>query len=209
MQGDEAAEHQAAHDAAAHMAAQLHHLGWQEGAGAAVWARAVTDEMERHEAARHDFGQRQDREAWERMHSTALMLVVAIDQVLSFERRIRKLTGDAELAEARKNFDAAGPRAEALRDLIAHLDEYATGTGRRQTGQAQPPITDPYVTTFMYWSDGGGTIVDLGDEQLNLRVAAAAAKRLAEVVERARERGLQRAEQQANAALRLRWGIDR
>ncbi|MGH2947586.1 MAG: hypothetical protein ACRDPC_15280 [Solirubrobacteraceae bacterium] len=146
MQDGEAAKHQAVHDAAVHKAGQLHNVGWEQGARAAIWARAVSDELERHETARRDFGQRQDREAWERIHSTALMLVVAIDQVLSFERRVRKLTGDAELARARKDFDAVGPRAKALRDLVAHLDEYATGTGRRQTGEAQPPITDPYLS---------------------------------------------------------------
>ena len=206
IQGD---ERDTAHQAAIHKAAQLHHLGWEEGAGAAIWARAVSDEMKRHEAARRDFGERKDRESWERIHSTALILVVAIDQVLKFEQRVRKLTGDAELAEARKDFDAVGPHAKALRDVVAHLDEYATGTGRRQTGAAQPAITDPYVSAFLYWSDGGGTVVNLGDEQLNLRVAAAAAVRLAEVAERARAKGLQRAEREANEAFRLRWGIDR
>jgi hypothetical protein len=204
MKGDERAKHEAAQRAAEHKAAQLHNVGWEQGAGAAIWARAVSDEMERHETARRDFGERQDRDAWDRMHSTTLMLVVAIDQVLSFERRVRKLTSDAELARARQVFDAAGPRAEALRDLVAHLDEYATGTGRRQTGQAHPPITDPYLSTFVSWSNGGGTIVNLGDEHLNLRSAAAAAVRLAEIVERVRAKQLHRAEQDANAAFRLR-----
>jgi hypothetical protein len=47
-----------------------------------------------------------NREAWERLHSTAIVLVVAIDQVLTFENRVRKLTGDGELAQARAEFDA-------------------------------------------------------------------------------------------------------
>src|SRR5512133_731585 len=89
-----------------HKAAQFHRLGWQLGAGAAIWARAVADEISRHEAARESFGADPNREAWDRLHSTALLLVVAIDQVLSFERRVRRLTGDAELQQARARFDA-------------------------------------------------------------------------------------------------------
>lgn len=208
MQHDEEAKHEAAHHAATHKAAQLHNLGWEQAAGAAIWARAVSDELARHEAARIAFGDRQDREAWERLHSTALMLVVAVDQVVTFERRVRAITGDAELARARKDFDAVAPHAETLRDLIAHLDEYATGIGRRQTGAVQPLIKDPYLSTFLSWSDGGGTMVNVGDEYLNLRSAAAAAVKLAEIVERVRSKWLERTEREANEAFRRRWGIE-
>ena len=112
--------------AAEHKAA-LHNLGWETGAGATVWARAIDDLRERHEAVRDNFGDRFEREAWERFNGTELLLVVVIDQVLTFERRVRELTGDAELARARARFDRVAPDAEAIRDLVAHLDECAIG----------------------------------------------------------------------------------
>lgn len=201
-------EREEAQRAAEHKAAQLHRLGWQVGAGAAIWARAVADELARHEGARESFGLTRNREAWDRLHSTALLLVVAIDQVLSFERRVRRLTGDAELQRARAHFDSVGPDAEAVRDLVVHLDDYATGSGRRQVGHAGPPIADPYVETFIHWSNGGGTVLDLAGDRINLRAAASAAIDLAELVERVREKYLALAEQKANAALRRRYGMD-
>jgi hypothetical protein len=127
--------------------------------------------------------------------------------VLAFECRVRRLTGDAELAQARARFDAVGPRAEALRDLVAHLDEYAVGKGRRQTGEAEPPITDPYVKTFISWTNSGGTVLDLAGEWLNLRTVANAAVKLAEVVERVRRKHLERAERETDAALRRMYGL--
>jgi hypothetical protein len=55
-------------------------------------------------------------------------LVVAIDQVLAFESRVRRLTDDAELAKARARFDAVGPDAKELRNLVAHLDACPNGS---------------------------------------------------------------------------------
>jgi hypothetical protein len=199
--------------AAEHKAAALHNLGWETGAGATIWARAITDLLEQHEGVRDGTGQRIALEEWERLHSTALLLVVAIDQVLTFARRVCKLTGDAELAKARDRFDAVGPRAEAIRDLVVHLDEYAIGAGRRQTEKAEPPISDPYLRTQVYWGvadDGArqGTMLNLGDENLDLRTAGKAAVALAEVVERVRRRHLERVSAEANEAFRRRWGVD-
>jgi hypothetical protein len=203
MDEDEAAQREAEHKAAA-----LHNLGWETGAGATVWARAVQDQLPLHEAARERYAANTaDLEAWERLHGSALMLVMAIDQVLAFERRVRRLTGDAELAQARAWFDAVVPDAEAVRDLINHLDEYAVGQGWRQKGNRTPAISKPYLSTFIYWADGGGTILNLGDEQVNLRAAAEAAVELAEVVERVRARHLERIEREANAGLRRRFRL--
>jgi hypothetical protein len=82
-------EDDAALEAAEHKVAALDCLGWQRGVGAAIWARTITDELGRHDEARQRFADDQaDREAWERVHGCALMLVVAIDQVLLFERRL-------------------------------------------------------------------------------------------------------------------------
>jgi hypothetical protein len=195
---------------AEHKAASLHSLGWEEGAGATIWARAVSDELASHEKARERFDGR-NLEAWERLHSTALMLVVAINQVLTFEERVRRITGDAELARARDRFNRVGPNAEAIRDIATHLDEYAVGEGERQIGRARkplPPVTETYVTPFIYWTDSGSTIIKLADEDLNLRAAADAVLTLADTVERVRVKYLKRAGEEADAALRRRWGLD-
>jgi hypothetical protein len=139
------------------------------------------------------------------------MLVVAINQVLTFEERVRRITGDSELAQARDRFNRVGSNAEAIRDIATHLDAYAVGEGDRQIGRGRkllPPVTETYVTPFIYWTDGGSTIVKLADEDLNLRAAADAVVTLAETVERVRVKYLKRAEEEANAALRLRWDLD-
>lgn len=114
--------------AAEHKAASLHNLSPEVGAGATVWARAISDLLDLHESARTLFSEKKARlDTWERLHASALMLVVAIDQVLAFEHRVRKLTGDADLARAREAFDKRCPDASCLRDLVAHLDAYAVG----------------------------------------------------------------------------------
>jgi hypothetical protein len=202
-------ENEAVRRTAEHKAAALHRVGWEEGAGATIWARAVQDNLELHESARKRFATNKvDLENWERLHATALMLVVAIDQVLAFEQRVRGLTGDAELARARERFDAVGPDAEALRDLVAHLDSYAVGEGQRQTGERMPPISEKYLSLLIWWGGGGGTIVNLGGERQNLRAAANAAIELAQVVERVRAKYLERAGQEANAAFRRQYGLE-
>jgi hypothetical protein len=204
MDEDEAARH-----AAEHKAAGLHRIGWEEGAGATIWARAIQDNLELHESARERFAANTaDLESWERLHATALMLVVAIDQVLVFERQVSRLTGDAELAEARAQFDAVRPHAKALRHLVAHLDAYAVGEGWRQTGKQLPPISEKYLTPLIWWGDGEGTMLNLGEERMNLRTAAAAAVKLAQVVERARAEGLKRVEREASAAFRRQYGLE-
>jgi hypothetical protein len=194
--------------AAEHKAAALHRVGWEEGAGATIWARAVQDNLELHESARKRFAANDaDLESWERLHATALTLVVAIDQVLAFERRVSRLTSDAELAQARARFDAVASDTEALRDLVAHLDEYAVGEGWRQKGKRLPAISNKYLSTLIWWSEGEGTMLNLGEEQLNLRTAAGAALELAQVVERVRAEHLKRAGQEANAAFRRQYGL--
>jgi hypothetical protein len=203
MDEDEAVQHEAEHTAAA-----LHHVGWETGSGATVWAQAVRDALALHESARELFAANDaDREAWERLHGSALMVAVAVDQVLALAERVRRLTGgDPELAEARARFDHVCPDAKGLRDIAAHLDAYAAGEGWRQTG-GQPPLSDQYVDTFLYWTDGGSTMLHLGDQFLNLRGAAHAATEFATVVERIRARHLARIEKEANAALRRRYGL--
>jgi hypothetical protein len=60
---------------------------------------------------------------------------------------------------------------------------------------------------LIWWGDGEGTMLNLGTEQLNLRTAAAGAIELAQVVERVRAKHLERAGQEANAALRRQYGL--
>src|SRR5690242_9684029 len=105
-------------------AAALHNLGGQVGAGAGIWARTARDELTRHQQANDRWPEHPDRETWERLHGSALAIVVAIHQVLSFERQVTTLTGDPELAEARRRFDDVVPDAAAVRDLVAHMDAY-------------------------------------------------------------------------------------
>ena len=192
---------------AEHRAAALHNLGWEVGAGASVWARAASDELDRHTEARARFASGADRADWERLHGSALMVIVAVDQVLAFEHRVRKLTGDAELQKARRAFDAQVPHAEAMRDLVAHLDEYAVGLGQRQSGKRQPTIAEQYVSVLLYWTESGDTYVNFGNERMNLRAAVEAAAALAEVVERVRLLYRDRAGQDANEAFRRRFAL--
>jgi hypothetical protein len=189
-------------------AAALHYLGWEVGVGAAIWARAAQDLLALHESARARYAANTaNREVWERFHGTAYMLVVAVDQILGFERRVRRLTGDAELAKARARFDLVCPDAEDLRDMVAHLDEYAVGSGWRQrpTAEGMPaPLSEKNVSPLPFWTDEGSTYLDLGDKRLNLGDAAAAATELAHVVEEVRAKHRARAGQEANDA-RRRW----
>jgi hypothetical protein len=205
MDSDEAAQREAEHKAAA-----LYNLGTFAGTGAAVWARTVQDELARHESARERWGTGVVPKTWEQLHGSALVIVVAIHQILGFERRVRRLTGDAELAQARARFDAMVPDAKALRDLVAHLDSYAVGEGRRRRGQATPPIKEQYLAPFIYWTEAE-MVFRLGNEQVSLRAAAEAATELAEVVERVRAEHQERAGQEANALrrkmMRRRFGL--
>lgn len=136
-----------------HKAASLHNVGWETGSGATIWARTLRDVHEAHEGARERWtvGHR-NLETWEQLHATAMTIIIAIDQVLSYELRVRRLTGDAELARARDRVDRFCRDAEDLRDLIAHLDDYAVGAGWRQTGQSnQLRLDDKYLSLFLYW----------------------------------------------------------
>lgn len=194
-------------------AADLHHVGPEVGVGATIWARAVQDLLALHESARERFtANTVDLEVWERFHGTAFMLVVAVAQVLAFEQRVRRLTGDAELAKARARFDAVCPDAKDLRHLVAHLDDYAVGSGRRQlpTDEGVPPsLSERNVYPVPFWmgdaGDFGSTYLDLGDKRLNLGDAARAATELARVVERVRAKHLARVEQEANDAMSRRF----
>jgi hypothetical protein len=94
---------------------------------------------------------------WERLHASALILVVAIDQILAFERRVSDITGDTELAAARTEFDGVAPHADALRDIVAHLDSYAVGEGFRQKGRRGPPVSGTYMGPLIWWTEDGST----------------------------------------------------
>lgn len=189
--------------------AALHSLGLLRGTGAAVWAQTAEDELVRHESARERWGTGQGEETWKVLHGSALAIAMAVDQVLKFERRVWLLTADPELRQARERFDFRVPDAEALRDLVAHQEAYAVGKGHRQTGQRTPPIRDRHLATFIYWTDGPEkeTVFELGGQSLSLRSAVRAAVDLAAVVERVRAEHERRAGEEADAALRRRYGL--
>ena len=205
MDEDERQKLRAAHDALCEKAAALHTLGPDNGTGATIWARAVRDELAHHEEECERWkAETRSVEGWERLNATALLIVFAIDQVLGYERRVLRLTGDAELIRARERFDAVCPDADDLRDLIVHLNDYSLGKGFRQNeeGDKPPEIRDKYLSTLIYYGDTGGTMLNLSHHTMDLRAGAEAAIELAEVVERVRTKYLDRVEDEANAALR-------
>ena len=166
-------------------------LSPENGAGVTIWRRVIVDELARHVEARDEFiAHKGDHVTWERFNGSALVIVVAVDQVLRFETRVRKLTGDAELARARKAFTAdVGVAAQAIRDVAIHLDDYAIGRGNRQTGRHRPgerPITDRTIQAVLYWTDLGESYLMLGGDQVSVDRTAQAAVELADIVERVR-----------------------
>jgi hypothetical protein len=200
-------ENEAARRAAEEKAAALHYLGFEVGAGATVSARAVEDNLALHEEARQRIPTpRNEREhpleTWERLYASAFVIVIAMDQILSYADRVLALTSDVELKEARDEFDNTARDTETLRDLVAHLEAYAVGEGWRQTGKSKklPPITERNLATLMWWPNGGGTTLRVGEEGVDLRSAAVQAVELAKTVEKVRVRHLELAGREAKAA---------
>jgi hypothetical protein len=174
---------------AAELAESLAALSLQEGAGALIWGRVIKDALASHTEARKQFlGKTAKQSTFERIYGTAYVIVTATDQVLRTEKRIRKLTGDAELAKARQKFhDRAGHSVEAVRDLAMHLDEYSVGKGHRQTGKANAatPVRRR-VQTSLIWTDNNESYFSIGEDQVSVERTAHAAVELAQAVERVR-----------------------
>ena len=169
------------------LAEKLGALSLEEGAGPVVWRQVLEDALAQHVRARDDIRQPLNHVAYARYHGTAFVIVVAVDQVLRFERRVRQLTGDAELQKARQKFEnEVGDSAKAIRDLAMHLDDYAIGEGNRQTGKQGPRVTERYVRNTVYWTDRNESYISLGGDQLSVERSAHAAIQLAEAVERVR-----------------------
>jgi hypothetical protein len=103
--------------------------------------------------------------------------------------------------------------------VVVHLDDYAVNEGLRQTGKAGPALTEQYPYLVVYWvnvrtdvgneqlTGDGGLYVEIAGEQVSLRTAAREALKLAGEVEHVRREYLERAEREANAALRKRHGL--
>lgn len=171
------------------LAEKLAALGLEHGAGTTVWRRVVLDELAHHVAAREQYrAGKGTNDIFAQYHGTALVIVVAVDQILRFEHRVRQLTGDAALQKARKVFDdEVGGSANYIRDVAMHLDDYAIGMGNRQTGKQGPAVKERYVRNAVYWTDLNESYISLGGHQLSVDRTANAAVKLAEVVERVRE----------------------
>jgi hypothetical protein len=172
------------------LAEKLAALSLEHGAGATVWRRVIQDELAHHvEAREHFMAGKGTNETYAQYHGTALVIVVAVDQVLRFEHRVRKLTGDAELQKARRAFDdKVEASANDIRDVAMHLDDYAIGQGNRQTGKQGPPVRERYVRNTVYWTDLNESYLSLGGDQLSVDRTARAAVELAGVVERVRDK---------------------
>lgn len=193
--------------------ANLHALGREAGAGAPIWSRVIADELRRHDDARAQYLTNEARmEDWDRFCGSGLVIAIAIGQVLGLERRVRSLTGDPRLAQARANFDAAVPNAEPLRDLVAHLADYAVGSGLRQTTGANArhgaPIAERNVKPLIYWTNTGDSYLVVAGQQLILHRAATAAIALADAIEKARARKVNRAVKRLNDASRRANELD-
>lgn len=179
---------------ASNIAAKLDALSLENGAGATVWSQVIEDALAQHVQAREQIARPPNHVAYARYHGSALVIVVAVDQVLRFERRVRQLTGDAELQKARQRFDTeVGIVASDVRDIAMHLDDYALGQGNRQTGKQGPAIRDRHVRNTVYWTDLNESYISLGSDQLSIERTARAAVELAEVVERVRAKGQRKA----------------
>jgi hypothetical protein len=189
-------------------AEKLGALSLENGAGAPVWSQVIQDSLDQHVEARKMIAVPPNHVAFARFHGTALVIVVAVDQVLRFERRVRQLTGDAELQKARQKFDdEVGTQvANDLRDIVMHLDDYALGQGNRQIGKQGPAVTERHVRNTVYWTDRDESYISLGGDQLSVERTARAAIELAEVIERVRAKGQENAMKRHNAALNESMG---
>jgi hypothetical protein len=208
-------ENDGARRAAEEKAAALHHLGFEVGAGATVWARAVEDNLAFHEEARERIPTpRNEREhpleAWERLFASAFVIVIAMGKILSYADRVFELTSDVELRKARDEFDEIARDTKALRALVAHLDAYAVGKGWRQTGKMKnvAPIAERNLATLMWWPESGGTTLRLGGEGVDLRSGAVQAVELAKTVEKVRARHLELAGEEIKAAFLRQYPVE-
>jgi hypothetical protein len=66
-------------------------------------------------------------------------------------------------------------------------------------------ISEPNLAVQPFWTDGGGTYIDLGDKRIELRVASKAATELAHAVEQVRAKHLAKVEKEADDAMRRRF----
>lgn len=101
----------------------------------------------------------------------AFFLVIAIHRILVLADLLQ-WQGVEGVAAAVENFNRECPHAKSLRDLLTHLDEYATGRGKyREEFKAE-----------RYWWPSTGLDFNLrvGTQKVELRQAAAAAVMLAQ-----------------------------
>lgn len=64
------------------------------------------------------------------------LLIIAVRHLLALSDRYAERFDATQVGEARQRFDREAPDAKALRDVLAHIDEYALGCGQRKNLQA-------------------------------------------------------------------------
>jgi hypothetical protein len=70
------------------------------------------------------------------IEADAYLLIIAVRHLLALSDRYAERFDAAQVREAPRRFDREAPDAKALRDVLAHIDEYALGRGQRKNLQA-------------------------------------------------------------------------
>jgi hypothetical protein len=69
------------------------------------------------------------------IEADAYLLIIAVRHLLALSDRYAERFDAAQVREARRRLDREAPDAKALRDVLAHIDEYALGRGQRKTSK--------------------------------------------------------------------------
>lgn len=71
------------------------------------------------------------------MQADAYLLIVAVRHLLALADRYAERHSPERVQAARAAFDREAPDAKGIRDVLAHIDAYALGQGRRDHYEAQ------------------------------------------------------------------------
>jgi hypothetical protein len=91
------------------------------------------------------------------LNADAFFLVIAADRLAVLGRLYKERFTSPQADEALARFNVAAPDLKAVRDVLTHLDEYATGRGRRPRYQAHG----------VWWPSVG---IDVDRDEVDLRL---------------------------------------